>query len=284
MFPTAFAYHRAESVADAIAVLGSNPDAKLLAGGHSLIPAMKLRLAAPGMLVDITRLDELKGVVIGNDGVTIGALATYNDLRDAPGIDTAFPILHEAIHRIGDQQVRAHGTIGGTLAHADPAADLTAVFLALGGQVIARGPEGERAIAAEGLFVDLWTTSLQVDEVVTSITLPRPAPGTLMGYEKHAHPASGYAVVGIAVVITREADLVSSAQVCVTGATSIATHAKAAETAVVGMPLTKEAVAAAAAVAADGLEINGDSYASEEYRANLIRVLTRRIIERVAGL
>jgi len=284
VFPTSFAYHRAESVADAIAVLASNPDAKLLAGGHSLIPAMKLRLAAPGMLVDITRLHELKGVVVGNDGVTIGAMATYNDVRDAPGIDASFPILKDAIHKIGDQQVRAHGTIGGTLAHADPAADFTAVFLALEGHVVVSGSSGERAISAEELFVDLWTTSLQVDEVVTSITLPQPVPGTVMGYEKHAHPASGYAVVGVAVVITQEAGLVSSARICVTGATSIATHASAAETALAGKPLTKETVAAAAAVAANGLEINGDHYASEEYRANLIQVLTRRIVSRIAGI
>jgi carbon-monoxide dehydrogenase medium subunit len=282
VFPTSFAYHRAESVADAVAVLASNPDAKLLAGGHSLIPAMKLRLAAPAMLVDIGRLGELKGVEI-RDGVKIGALATYNDLRDAPGIDETFPIMDEAIHRIGDQQVRAHGTIGGTLAHADPAADFTAVFLALDGSVVVTGSGGERTIPAEELFVDLWTTSLDADEIMTMVTLPQPAPGTVMGYEKHAHPASGYAVVGVAVVITRDGDVVSSSNICVTGATSIATHARSAEQALVGQQLTKESIDSAAAVAADGLDINGDHYASEEYRAHLIRVLTRRIIERIAG-
>lgn len=284
MFPTSFAYHRAESVADAVAVLSTNPDAKLLAGGHSLIPAMKLRLAAPGVLVDIGRLNELKGVEVG-DGVTIGALATYNELRDAPGIHETYPILAEAIHRIGDQQVRAHGTIGGTLAHADPAADFTAVFLALGGSVRVAGSNGDRTVTAEDLFVDLWATSLAAEEIVTSIHLPQPVTGTLMGYEKHAHPASGYAVVGVAVVIVRDGeDVVSSADICVTGATSIATHASAAEEALVGKPLTRESVAAAAAVAAAGLEINGDHYASEDYRAHLVRVLTKRIIERIAGM
>lgn len=283
MFPTSFAYHRAESVADAVAVLSTNPDAKLLAGGHSLIPAMKLRLAAPGVLVDIGRLDELKGVEVG-DGVTIGALATYNELRDAPGIRETYPVLAEAIHRIGDQQVRAHGTIGGTLAHADPAADFTAVFLALGGSVRVTGSNGDRTVTAEDLFVDLWTTSLAADEIVTSIHLPQPVTGTLMGYEKHAHPASGYAVVGVAVVIVRDGNVVSSANICVTGATSIATRASAAEEALMGKPLTRESVAAAAAVAAAGLEINGDHYASEDYRAHLVRVLTKRIIERIAGM
>jgi len=154
VFPAAFSYHRATSVADAIAILGDNPDAKILAGGHSLIPAMKLRLAAPSMLVDIGRLDELKGVDL-SDGATFGALASYNDIGDADGIAARYPMIPEAVRRIGDQQVRAHGTIGGTLAHADPAADFTAVILALGGEVVVTGPNGQRTIAAEDLFVDL---------------------------------------------------------------------------------------------------------------------------------
>lgn len=279
MFPAAFSYHRAESVADAIAVLGDNPDAKILAGGHSLIPAMKLRLAAPGMLVDIGRLDELKGVEL-TEGAKIGALATYNDLRDADGVAERYPMIPEAVRVIGDQQVRAHGTIGGTLAHADPASDFTAVFLALGGEVVAKGANGERTISAEDLFVDLWTTSLELDELITSVHLPAPLDNTLMAYEKHAHPASGYAVVGVAVSVTTDGSSVTAANVCVTGATSKATHAKAAEAALVGQPLTSESIAAAAAIAPDGLEVNGDHYASEAYRRQLIRVLTRRALER----
>ncbi len=279
MFPAAFSYHRAESVADAIAVLGQNPDAKILAGGHSLIPAMKLRLAAPGMLVDIGRLDELKGVDL-SDGAWIGAMATYNDVRDAPGLADRYPIIPEAVRVIGDQQVRAHGTIGGTLAHADPAADLTAVLLALGAEVVVTGPNGERTIPAEELFVDLWTTSLEPEELITSIHLPAPQPNTFMAYEKHSHPASGYAVVGIAVVVTTDGSNVTSASICVTGATSKPTHAAAAGNALLGKPLSSETIAAAAAAAPEGLEINGDHYASEAYRAQLIRVLTRNALER----
>lgn len=282
MFPAAFSYHRAESVADAIAVLGDNPDAKILAGGHSLIPAMKLRLAAPGMLVDIGRLDELKGVEL-TEGAKIGALATYNDLRDAHGVAERYPMIPETVRVIGDQQVRAHGTIGGTLAHADPASDFTAVFLALGGEVVATGPNGERTISAEDLFVDLWTTSLELDELITSVHLPAPQDNTLMAYEKHAHPASGYAVVGVAVSVTTDGSSVTAANVCVTGATSKATHARAAEAALVGQPLTSESIAAAAAIAPDGLEVNGDHYASEAYRRQLIRVLTRRALERATS-
>lgn len=280
MFPAAFSYHRAASVADAIAVLGGNPDAKILAGGHSLIPAMKLRLAVPGMLVDIGRLDELKGVDL-SDGATFGALASYNDVRDADGVAERYPMIPDAVRRIGDQQVRAHGTIGGTLAHADPAADFTAVVLALGGEVTVTGPNGERTIPAEELFVDLWTTSLEVNELITSVRLPAPQPNTVMAYEKHAHPASGYAVVGIAVAVTTdEGSRVSAANICVTGATSKATHASAAEESLLGQPLSPESTAAAAAVASDGLEINGDHYASESYRAHLVRVLTRKALER----
>lgn len=279
MFPVAFSYHRAESVEDAIAVLGKHPDAKILAGGHSLIPAMKLRLAAPGMLVDIGRLQELKSVDL-SDGARFGALASYNDINDADGVADRYPMIPDAVRRIGDQQVRAHGTIGGTLAHADPAADLTAVVLALGGEVVVTGPNGERTIPAEELFVDLWTTSLEPDELITSVRLPVPHQNTIMAYEKHSHPASGYAIVGIAVAVTTDGSDVSRANICVTGATSKATHAKAAEDALIGRPLSAETIAAAAAVASDGLEINGDHYASETYRAHLVRVMTRKALER----
>lgn len=282
MFPAAFSYHRAESVADAVEILGKNPDAKVLAGGHSLIPAMKLRLAVPGMLVDIGRIQELKGVDM-SEGATFGALASYNDIRDADGVADRYPMIPDAVRRIGDQQVRAHGTIGGTLAHADPAADFTAILLALEGEVVVTGAEGERTISAEELFIDLWTTSLQPEELITAVHLPAPPPNTVMGYEKHAHPASGYAVVGIAVAVsTDDESTVSRANICVTGATSRATHAGAAEDVLMGKALTAESIAAAAAVASDGLEINGDHYASEAYRAHLVRVLTRKVLERAA--
>lgn len=282
MFPAAFSYHRAESVTDAVEILGKNPDAKVLAGGHSLIPAMKLRLAVPGMLVDIGRIQELKGVDM-SEGATFGALASYNDIRDADGVAERYPMIPDAVRRIGDQQVRAHGTIGGTLAHADPAADFTAILLALEGQVVVTGAEGERTISAEELFIDLWTTSLQPEELITAVHLPAPPPNTVMGYEKHAHPASGYAVVGIAVAVsTDDESTVSRANICVTGATSRATHAGAAEDVLIGEALTAESIAAAAAVASDGLEINGDHYASEAYRAHLVRVLTRKVLERAA--
>jgi carbon-monoxide dehydrogenase medium subunit len=280
VFPTAFSYHRATSVDDAITILSSNPDAKILAGGHSLIPAMKLRLAAPGTLVDLGRIPDLKGVSIADGVATVGAMTTYDELRSAPGIADAFPLVLECINVIGDQQVRANGTIGGALAHNDPAADFTAVFLALGGSVEIVGSSGQRTIAADDLFVDLWTTSLEADEIITRVSLPAPPVGALTAYRKHSHPASGYAVVGVAAVVQLEGQNVSKASVVITGATSKPTRATATEAALVGRELGPDTIADAAALASDGLEINGDTYASEAYRSNLIQVLTSRALTR----
>ncbi|MDP8908200.1 MAG: xanthine dehydrogenase family protein subunit M [Chloroflexota bacterium] len=283
MFPPAFSYHRPGSVQEAVQILGANPDAKVLAGGHSLIPAMKLRLAAPGALVDIGRIAELKGVQL-NGGATIGATATYDEIRDAPGLVAQYPILGEAINVIGDQQVRARGTMGGALAHADPAADLTAVFLAIGGEVTVVGPNGERTVPADELFVDLWTCSIEPEEIITSIRLAAPPANAAMAYEKHSHPASGYAVVGVAVVLGRgDGDRCESARVAITGATSTATRAGSTEEALTGASLDDATIASAADVAADGMQIHGDLYASEEYRAHLVKVLTRRALKRAVG-
>lgn len=285
MFPAEFAYHRATSVQDAVAFLSANPDAKVLAGGHSLIPAMKLRLATPAALVDIGRIEALHAIAVGEDGATIGAMATYNDVRDNAEIARVYPILPEAIANIGDAQVRERGTVAGSLAHADPAADLTAVFLALNGSVSVTGPQGDREVQADDLFVDLWTTSLAPDEIITSVNLPAPPKSNGMAYEKHPHPASGYAVVGIAVVLGFGADKTcQSARVAVTGATSKATRLTGVEDALTGQTLTSELISSAAAQASNGLDINGDLYASVDYRAHLVDVLTRRALTSAAGL
>ncbi|MGN6484329.1 MAG: FAD binding domain-containing protein, partial [Thermomicrobiales bacterium] len=278
MIPTSFAYHQATSVADAVQILAGNPDAKILAGGYSLIPAMKLRLAQPGVLVDLGKLDELRGISRRDDGVHIGAMATYDAIRDDATIRDLFPVLPSAIGYVGDQQVRAHGTWGGSLAHADPAADLTAVFLALEGTVHVVGSAGERDIAADDLFIDLWTTSLEPDEVITELVLPIPAAGSVAGYKKYGHPASGYALVGVAVRLDLEGDTVTNARVAITGATSKATRSAAAEAALAGVALSAESIDAAAFVITDGIEINGDAFASEEYRAHIAGVLLKQVI------
>lgn len=275
MIPVAFSYHKAVSVDDAIARISENPEAKILAGGHSLVPAMKLRLAAPGELVDITGLDELKTITVG-DAVEIGALVTYNELRDHPVISEKLPIMAECIHHVGDRQVRARGTFGGSIAHADPAADLTAVLLALGGHVNVKGPNGERSIPVEEYFVDLWTTALEPEEVLTSITIPLPEEGAKMTYVKHRHPASGYAVVGIAVVADG-----FGARVTVTGATSKPEHLAGAEDALKA-GITPESIEAAAQRATEGITVNGDLYADEEYRSHLVGQMVKKALQNIA--
>lgn len=278
MFPGSFTYSRPASVADAVARLQANPDAKILAGGHSLIPAMKLRLAMPGELVDLRGIADLKGVEVGADGVTIRAMTTYNEIRDNAEVAAALPILAETIHVVGDAQVREHGTFVGSLVHNDPAADLTAVALALGGSAHAVGPNGERDIDLDDLFIDLWTTALEPEEVMTTVTLRRPSDGAHMAYRKYAHPASGYAIVGVAAVVERDGDTVSSTRVAVTGASNTAVRLTGVEDALAGGPLGEEQVAAAVERATDGLTINGDDFAPEDYRAHLVRVLTRRAL------
>ena len=278
MFPAPFTYSRASSVADAVAMLHANPDAKIIAGGHSLIPAMKIRLAMPGELVDLRDIAELRGIEISDDAVTIKAMTTYNEVRDNADVREIFPILAEAIHILGDAQVRERGTLVGSLAHNDPAADLTAVVLAIGGSVHAVGPSGERDIALDDFFVDLWTTLLEPDEVITHVTLKRPSGANHQAYRKFAHPASGYAIVGVAVVADLEGDTVSSARVALTGATSTATRLGSVEEAIAGKALTDDAVAQAVAGVTEGITINGDSFAPEAYRAHLVEVLTRRAL------
>jgi carbon-monoxide dehydrogenase medium subunit len=282
VFPTSFTYERASSVADAVALLEQHDDAKILAGGHSLIPAMKLRLAAPEMLVDISHITELKSIRI-EDEIHIGAMATYNEIRGHAELGTLLPVLAEAINVIGDQQVRARGTLGGAIAHADPAADLTAVFEALNGRVKVAGPSGEREIAAEDLFVDLWTTTLEANEVLTEVVLPRPSDGTRMAYAKHAHPASGYAVVGVAVALPMVDGVIDGARVVVTGATSKPTRLTSTEAVLNGSVLNNDTIGEAATAAAEGIDINGDSYASEEFRAHLIRVMTRKALDEASS-
>lgn len=283
MFPSQFEYHRAASVDEAVKLLNDIPDAKIIAGGHSLLPAMKLRLAAPSALVDIGRIDGLKGIS-ANGGLTIGALATYNQIADSAEVKAACPVMAEAAATVGDPQVRTKGTLGGSLAHSDPAADLTAVFLALGGSVKVVGSGGERTIAADDLFVDLLTTSLNPDEVITEIQIPAASGKVGMAYEKHEHPASGYAVVGVAAVVNLDGSgNVSGARLAVTGCTSKATRLSGAEQALAGQALNAESIAAASQAAAQGLEINGDHYASAEYRRHLVGVLTRRALERAAN-
>lgn len=283
MYPSQFDYQRPGSVKEAVAILAADPDAKVIAGGHSLLPAMKLRLAMPSTLVDIARISGLAGISVSGGAATIGAMTTYADIEASRELASAFPVIAETVRIVGDPSVRSRGTLGGSLAHSDPAADFTAVMLALGASVSVTGSSGDRTISTDDLFVDLLTTSLAADEILTSISIPAQN-GAKAAYEKHAHPASGYAVVGVAAAIKVDGGTIASARVAVTGATSKATRATAFENALVGKPATADAIAQAAASAADGLELNGDVYASAEYRAQLIKVLGKRAVSRAAGV
>jgi carbon-monoxide dehydrogenase medium subunit len=243
---------------------------------------MKLRLASPSALVDLGGVDGLTGID-ASGRVTIGAMTTYAALRDSAALRESLPIITDAANNVGDPAVQARGTIGGALAHADPAADFTAIFLALNGEVEVTGASGSRKIGADDLFVDLFTTALEPDEIITSVSFPAPKSASGAAYEKFRHPASGYAVVGVAAHVNAGTDgKVDSARIAITGATSKATRATAAEDALKGKSLTSESIAEAAAVAANGIEINGDHFASEEYRRHLVQVLTGRALGRIA--
>jgi len=278
VFPNHFAFHQPTSLEEALSLLSGDPDAKLLAGGHSLIPAMKLRLAAPTSLIDLGNINKLRGVT-ANGGVTVGAMTTYKEIMESNVVRDVIPLLHEAVGVVGDPQVRARGTLGGSLAHADPAADLTAVFLAMGGEVVAVSKNGARTIAADDFFVDLWTTVLRPDEIITELKFAAQGGSIGTSYQKYEHPASGYAVVGVAVVVSLDtSNTCTRARIAVTGATSKATRAMPAEGALTGRSLSEVTIDSAAARATEGLSINGDYFASEEYRGHLVRVLTRRAL------
>jgi carbon-monoxide dehydrogenase medium subunit len=280
MIPGEFDYVKAGSVQEAVGLLQQHGDnAKVLAGGHSLIPLLKLRLANPGVLVDITGIGDLKGVRSNDGTVTIGALTTHAEIEHNSDLKGSFPILAEAATVIGDPMVRNRGTFGGSLAHADPAGDWPAVALVLGAQLHVTGPGGDRTIAVDDFFVDILTSALEPGELLTSIDLPVPSGKSGMSYQKFAHPASGYAVVGAAAVVTLDdAGNCASARVAVTGAGPKAVRLTAMEDALAGKSITEENVVAAAEGATDGMDLLGDIYASEEYRAHLTKVFAKRAV------
>lgn len=284
MYATDFAYHAPASLREVVALLQQGDpnggEVKVLAGGQSLIPLLKLRMAAPAALVDLRNVAELRGISEEGDGVVIGAATTYFQTIDSPVVQRRCPLLIQAISQVGDPQVRARGTVGGSLAHADPAGDLPAVAVALDAEMRAVGPNGQRSIAAKDFFVDLLTTALDPAEVLTAVKFAatdRPHTGT--SYQKHRHPASGYAVVGVAAVVMLNGDgTVQAARVGVTGAGTHAARATGVEQAIAGKTLDDATLTSAVASATDGMELMSDTYASSEYRAHLARVLTKRAL------
>jgi carbon-monoxide dehydrogenase medium subunit len=280
--PATFDYHVAKTVDDAIALLQQYGDeAKLLAGGHSLLPAMKLRLAQPGHLIDLGRVDGLSYIREENGYVALGAMTTYRTIERSDVLRRHFALLPEGTSVIGDQQVRNRGTIGGSVAHSDPSADMPGLVLALKATIVARGPNGQREIAADGFFQDLFATALEADEVVTELRLPLLPAHSGSAYEKLANRASHYAVAGCAAVVTLNNDgTCQAASVVITGASVKPTRATAVESALIGKALDEATIAAAAEHASAGLELVEDIHGSKAYRAQMTTVMAKRAIAR----
>jgi carbon-monoxide dehydrogenase medium subunit len=285
MFPAEFDYYRAGSLSDVHRLLDEHPGAKLLAGGHSLIPLLKLRLTTPPVIIDVGRVSELKGIAAAGADIRIGALSTHAELAASPLLQKSCSALAEAAGLVGDPQVRNRGTIGGNVAHADPASDLPTVLTALGARLVASGPKGERTIEVDRFFRGVMTTALGDEEVLTSILVPAHAAGQRSAYAKFAHPASRYSVIGAAAVIAMKGGKCSSARVAVGGLVSRPKRATSVEEALVGKELSASVIAdAAARVAGDlGTDLIGDIYASAGYRKAMAPVYVKRAVTAAAG-
>jgi carbon-monoxide dehydrogenase medium subunit len=282
MIPNTFDYQRAGSLDEALGLVGT-PGTKVIAGGMSLLPLMKLRLANPERLVDIGRLAELRGVRQLPDGrMAIGALTTYSELADSPA--RHYGLIGDALPDIGDVQVRNRGTVGGSVAHCDPASDLPAVLLALDAEIVARSKRGEKVYAADGFFTGAFTTALAEDELITEIRLPGPRDDAGSAFVSLAQRASGYSIVGVAVVVIKEGgSAITQAGIALTGVGDAPYRARAVEAALVGNEGTPESIAAAAAHATDGVTVNGDIHADTEYRTAMAVTYTRRAIVAALG-
>jgi aerobic carbon-monoxide dehydrogenase medium subunit len=278
MIPAAFDYVRPSSVQDAVRALGdAGEDAKVLAGGQSLIPLLRLRLAAPTVLVDLDGIDDLRGVRDDGDALVIGAMTTHASVLRDPLIAQHAPLLAEATGTVADRQVRHRGTLGGALAHGDPAGDLPAVAVALDATMEIAGPDGRRSVPAADFFVDFLTSAVQPDEVLVAIRVPKQG-GWTGHYEKFNRVAQGWALVGVAALVRRENGTVAQARVALTNMGPTPIRAAAVESALAGSRIDAEAIRAAAAHAPDGTNPSSDLTASADYRRHLATVLTARAV------
>jgi aerobic carbon-monoxide dehydrogenase medium subunit len=280
MIPASFDYIAAKSLEEAISLLAKHKDdAKVLAGGHSLLPAMKLRLMQPKVLIDLGRIKDLSYIKEEGGQIRIGAMTTHFQVEMSDLLRRSCPLLPETASHLGDMQVRNKGTIGGSLVHSDPAADWPASILALDAELVARGAKGDRVIKASDFFVEMLTTSLEPGEVLREIRIPAGKGKVGQAYVKVRHPASGFAVVGVAVNLSIDGGKCQSAAIGITGVSSKAYRAAKVEGALKGKALDGKTLGAAAAFAADGVDVNSDLYASTEYRKQLAAVYTRRALE-----
>jgi carbon-monoxide dehydrogenase medium subunit len=279
MIAAQFDYKRANTLDEALSLLAQNEDAKILAGGHSLIPAMKLRLMQPPLLIDIGRIKDLAYVREEDGQIRIGAATTHYQIESSELLKKICPLLPECASHIGDVQVRNKGTIGGSVAHSDPSGDWPAAIVALSAELVAVSKNGERTIAADDFFVDLLTTALDPGEILREIRINKTNCGNAQAYVKMHHPASGFAVVGVAANLSMKDRNCERASIGITGVSAKAYRASAVESVLNGAALSDETIANAAAHAADGVDINGDLFASADYRRHLAAVYTKRAIE-----
>jgi aerobic carbon-monoxide dehydrogenase medium subunit len=285
VIPAKFDYVRPGSLDEAVRALADRgDDAKVIAGGQSLLPLLRLRLAYPELLVDVGGLDELRGVRDSGDALVIGARTTLYQLTRDPLVAEDAGLLAQAVRTVADPAVRHRGTLGGALAHADPAGDLPAVILALDGTLIARGPNGERQITAANFFVDYLTTSLDPDEILTAIRIPKLGPGWGYRYEKFHRTAQSWATVGVAALVRRSNGSVAEARIGLTNMGTVPVRATAVEQAVSGAEASRAALSQAAARADEGTEPPSDLHGAPDYRRHLARVLTGRALAAAAGI
>ncbi len=280
MYPAAFEYHAPTNVKDALGLLGRfKDDAKLLAGGHSLVPMMKLRLAQPKHLIDLRKVPGLSGIKEEGGAIVIGAMTTHWQMESSVLLKSKCPVLADTASIIGDPQVRNLGTLGGSLAHADPAADQPATMIALGVELVCEGPKGRRTVKVDDWFQGLMATALREDEILVEIRVPALPSGTGAAYMKFPHPASRFAVVGVAAAVTLDREgKCTKAAVGVTGAGTKAVRAKGVEAALAGKKLDAATIEAAAQKAAEGVDVQADLQGSVEYKAHLCRVFAKRAI------
>ena len=308
MYPAQFEYTKAGSVAEAIEILRQDPEAKIIAGGHSLLPLMKLRLARPSQVVDIGGIAGLRGISVADGVVSIGALTTHYEISSSADIQANCGILAEAAAGVGDPAVRNRGTIGGNVSHADPASDLPTVLTALGASFNLQGPSGSRTVAADDFFLGPFETAVRADEVLTGVSVPALAANQVAEYAKMSHPATSFAVVGAAAVVTLEggggghghdhghdhdhghghdhAPRCTAARIAVGGLTPKPTRSPAVEAALAGSELTSDSIAEAAALVSNDLgdDILGDVYASADYRRNMAGIELKHALYHAVGL
>jgi aerobic carbon-monoxide dehydrogenase medium subunit len=282
MYTNEFDYFRPSHIQEALALLEQHPDAKLLAGGHSLIPTMKLRLAAPSALIDVSALEGLRGIRLEGNTLILGAMTTHRDLEFSDMLQTHCPILPQQASLIGDPMVRNKGTLGGALAHADPAADYPAAMLALGASLKIEGKSGPRVVAAQDFFQGMFATALEPGEMLTEIHIP--LQGSHMAYAKFAHPASRYAIVGVAAVLEMTGQICNGARLALTGAGPGVMRLGKIEAALEGRILTAELLSSAVQNAVEASELLSDNFASSEYRAHLVGVMAHRALSSAAGI